>query len=137
MSRTGFAKNRQRGRDAMQHTPDIDVDHSIPLIHLQLVQQRKRHESGIADKDIKATESLLRSADECREIRTLGDINRHRFGLATIATDLGGESFESVEAARIPRSARCFAVASPIPLLAPVIAITLPSSPDILRSPRS
>src|SRR6266404_478963 len=100
MSRTGFAKNRQRGRDAMQHTPDIDVDHSIPLIHLQLVQQRKRHESGIADKHIEPTEPLLRSADECSEIRTLGDIDRHRFCLAAIATDLGGESFEPVEAAR-------------------------------------
>jgi len=98
MARTGVAKNREGGRDAMQYAPDIDVDHSIPFVDLQLVQQRKGHEARIADKYIEPTEPVLCSIDECSEIRALGDVDRHRFRLPATATDLGGEPFEHIEA---------------------------------------
>lgn len=38
MTRSGRAKDWQRGRDAMKHAPDVNVDHTVPFIDLHFIQ---------------------------------------------------------------------------------------------------
>src|SRR5258706_821152 len=59
----------------------------------------ERHEPGIANRNIEPTEPLLRPLDECSKIRALGDVNRHRFGFATIPLKFSSERLQPVVAA--------------------------------------
>jgi len=115
----------------MQDAPDIDIDHPIPFIDFQFIQQRKRHQAGIADENIKAPEPILGLFDKGCDIGPAGHIELQRLGLAARADDVGGDHLQPVVAPRTkhtlaPRSARWRATASPMPLLAPVMATTLP-----------
>jgi hypothetical protein len=53
MSETLLEKDRQRGRDAVQNTFDVDVDHAFPLLNAQVVEGGDRPYAGIVDENIK------------------------------------------------------------------------------------
>src|SRR6266568_5264677 len=96
MTRSGCAKDRQCGRDAMKHAPDVDIDHAVPFIDLQLVKQRKRHQARIADENIELTEPVLRPLDERGNVVAPGDVKLQRFGLAARLLELCGDRLQPV-----------------------------------------
>lgn len=63
MARLPFLPMRQCGGDAVEHTFDVDVDHSIPFVDLETFQGGKRHQAGIVQYDIDVTELPNRCVD--------------------------------------------------------------------------
>ena len=100
MTGTGGAEDRQRRCDAMKHAPDVDVDHAIPFVDLQFIQQRKRHQTRVADENIEAAEPILCPLDKSSNIRALSHVKLQRLGLSTRARDFGGEHLQPVVASR-------------------------------------
>jgi hypothetical protein len=119
----------QGGGDAIQHALEIDVDHPVPVLDLAAVQRRVRHQAGVVENRIDAAMHRDRPVNQQLDLLTLGDIGLH--DSFRRKTKLGGQGVQTVEPAGAitsfaPSAARRRAVASPNPLLAPVMTTTLP-----------
>jgi len=135
MPKTLPAEHRQRCGDAVQNAFDVDLDHVLALLNAQVVEGRDRPNAGIVDENVKFAVSLT-----CHLIRAETSSRR----LTSVSAQDASPPAPAMRAARAsrrsdprapgttfaPRSASSSAVASPIPLLAPVIATTLPWIPD-------
>src|SRR6476659_9487458 len=120
----------------MQDASDVNIDHAVPLIDLQLVQQGKRHQAGLLTRtSSRPNRSRARLTNAARSERLVTStaiasaLPPVRSSSAARAFSLSSRRAPSTTAAL--RAARYRAAASPIPLLAPVIAITFPSISDI------
>jgi hypothetical protein len=133
MSETLLAEDRQRCGDAVEHTFDVDVDHLLPILDAQVVETGNWHSASIAEENVKPAVTLTCQLDEVGYVVTPFYVCACIGCLATRSRDTGSESLKAVQSARAEydlrtaRSAIRRAVASPIPLLAPVITTTLPS----------
>jgi hypothetical protein len=78
---------------------NIDVDHRVPVLHLQRRERRQRHDASIVDQHVDAAEARNRVIDERLHVRAAGDVERTTFGGAARGNDFGGECFEPVGAA--------------------------------------
>jgi hypothetical protein len=114
----------QRRGDTVQHTLDVDVDHPVPLVNLQKFEQGLRHQSGIVDHHVDAAERPHRGIDQSLDLRV------------SVSTSASMRSRRRAPSTTVARSAeRSRAVASPNPLLAPVMTPTLPSISSLMILP--
>ncbi len=100
MSRLAISHPGQHGRDAMQHAANVDVDHSIPLVDLEFVQWRERHDARVVDQDIHTTMLGLRKINEGAHVAEVGHVERLKINRSAGSTDFAGELFPSIGAAR-------------------------------------
>jgi hypothetical protein len=42
---------RKSGRRCRQHALDGDIDHVVPLVHLETLERRLRHQPGVVESD--------------------------------------------------------------------------------------
>ena len=64
MPETLMAEDRQRCRDAVQNTLDVDVDHLLPIRDAQVVEGGNRPNPGIIDENVKLAVPLACQLDE-------------------------------------------------------------------------
>ena len=127
-----LAEDRQRRGDAVQDALEVDVDHLLPVLDAQVVQRGDQPDPGVADEDVELAVALACQRDQA------GEVLAPRHVRAAQAASPPACSMRAASASRrsgrrapsttfAPRSASSSAVASPMPLLAPVMATTLPS----------
>jgi hypothetical protein len=125
----------QRGGDTVERATQIDVDHGVPILDAQRIEARYWTDSGIVDDGVKLAAPVDRQCDKRFEIAPVTNVSHLEGGLAASGCTISSTHAESASSLRAlsttkaPRSANSFAVARPIPLLAPVMATTLPSMP--------
>ena len=122
---------RQRRGDAVEHALDVDVDHPVPLVDLQPLEQRLRHEARVVDHHVDPSVVLNRRVHQplhlIRPVTSVDDRERLRRRCRSVRPPA-----TSVRSARraprttlAPCADRWRAAASPSPLLAPVMTTTL------------
>ena len=94
------------------------------------MQRRKWHDAGVVHDDVDGSEFFLGESGERFRIREADDVERSAFGRAAGCADFGDDAFQTIGAAGAektlaPSLARRRPVASPMPLLAPVMRTTL------------
>ena len=60
MPETLLAEERQRCRDAVQNTFDVDVDHVLAILDAQVIEGRNWHNAGIVDENVELAVPLAR-----------------------------------------------------------------------------
>ena len=110
---------------------DVDVDHPLPVVERLVGRLVEQHHACVVDDRVEPAQLVDGPADRAGRLLAVGDV-----GLDDQRVDLRPQGVEPVLAARRDRDlraglARLRAVASPMPLLAPVTSATVPSS----RSP--
>jgi hypothetical protein len=65
---------KHRG-DAVQHTLDLVIDHSLPLFNLKRGKRRQEHQSGIVDQNIDASGPIDRRLDKLIHLLALRHID--------------------------------------------------------------
>ena len=55
---------RQRRGDAVQHALDVHVDHPVPVVDLEALERRVRHQPGVVDHDVDAPVGLHGCIDQ-------------------------------------------------------------------------
>jgi hypothetical protein len=56
---------RQDRGDAVEHAPDVHIDHPIPLVDLEFVQGRERHETRVVEDDVDRAVGFDQAFDAC------------------------------------------------------------------------
>ena len=56
---------RQRRGDAVQHALDVDVDHPVPLVDLEPLERRLRHQPGIVDDHVDPPKAATAASTNC------------------------------------------------------------------------
>jgi hypothetical protein len=95
-----FAKDRQRGRDAVQNTFDVDVDHLLPLLDAEVVEGRDRPDAGIVDENIKLAVPVTCQRHEVGEVVAPSHVCARIGGFAARGRDAGRQSPEAIRSAR-------------------------------------
>src|SRR3954451_6764004 len=90
----------ERSRDAIEHALDVDVDHAIPLVDLELVEGRERHQAGVVDEHVQAPKALPDEVDEGGHLLTARDIKGLVLDLAAMMANVGRERLQPLGAAR-------------------------------------
>jgi hypothetical protein len=126
---------RERGVGHVEHALDVDVDHPLPLLHRRTDDRAVEHHARGVDDHVEPAELFHGALDRADGLLAVGDVSRDRH-----AVDLARYVLEPVEAPRghdhlCTWAASARAVATPIPLLAPVTSATVSLSRDTL--PRS
>jgi hypothetical protein len=67
----------QRCRDAIEDALDVDVDHTVPFVDLQALEQRLRHQARIVDHDIEAAMRLHGMVDQALYLIVFADVRLH------------------------------------------------------------
>jgi hypothetical protein len=68
---------RQGGGDAIKHALDVHVDHPVPVVDLQPLDRRKRHEAGVVDDRVDASVRLHGALDEALDLGVFCDVRLH------------------------------------------------------------
>lgn len=92
------AEDRQCGGDTVQDAAQIDVDHVVPCVDVQVLQWGDRPDAGVVDQHVEAPESGDRRVDQADEVRTPPYVGRHADGAAAALPDLGGELLDAIAA---------------------------------------
>src|SRR5258708_1438846 len=114
----------QSGRNSVEHTLDIEVDHAVPLVDLQKRKRRDWHNTGIVDQDIDLSVCVDGLLHQSLDLRPICYVDRHGKRLCAIGLNILNNC---IETPLTPSFARWRAVLSPSPLLAPVMTTTFPS----------
>jgi hypothetical protein len=114
----------------VQDAADVHVNHAVPFVDFKFVQRRKWHDAGVVHEDVDGPEFFLGESRERFHILEAGDVERSAFGRAAGWADFGDDAFQTIGAAGAEKNFGAFAsekaaVASPMPLLAPVMRTTL------------
>jgi cobyrinic acid a,c-diamide synthase len=94
------AKHRERGRDAVEHTPEVDVDHRRPAVDVEVGHRPDLADAGVADQHVEPAELLDGPAYQALEVRAAGDVGGAGDGSPAVVADLLRELVQSVGAAR-------------------------------------
>ncbi|MNE05542.1 hypothetical protein D3C80_981100 [compost metagenome] len=95
-----FLHQRQAGRDTVQHSANIDVDHLVPLGNFQRLEFRQRHHTGIVDDHIDPAMQLQRKVHKPLHVVSAGDIQCLEVRDSTARVDLATEYFEALGTTR-------------------------------------
>ena len=122
---------RQRRGDAVEHALDVDVDHPVPVVDLEALERRLRHQPGVVDHHVDAPVRLHGRVDQPLHLVAVGDVRRDGERLAAAAVNSSASDWRrstrrAPSTTLAPSAESCRAVASPSPLLAPVMTTTFP-----------
>jgi len=67
---------------------DVHIDHAVPLVDLQAIERRLRHEPGIVDHHIDPPVGLNCAVDQSFDLLVVGDVCRHGERIAALVVDL-------------------------------------------------
>ena len=129
----GGQQVRQGGLGHEEQAVLVDRDHPLPLRDILSEDGSEQHQTGVVDEDVEASEPVDDRLHGAFGLDAVGDVGGHGEGGAAGGLDLGDEdlsrsSRRATTATVAPSSASCFAVASPMPLLAPVTIATVPAN---------
>jgi hypothetical protein len=100
MSETLLAEDGQRCGDAVEHTFDVDIDHSLPILDAQVVERGNWHNAGIAEENVKFAVSLTGQLDEVGYVAPPFYVCACIGRLATRSRDTASESLKAIQSAR-------------------------------------
>jgi hypothetical protein len=66
---------RQHGGDTVENASDVDVDHAVPVLDLEIAHRRKRHDAGIVDQHIDFAELGFCEGDEVGGVLAVRDVD--------------------------------------------------------------
>jgi hypothetical protein len=117
---------------SVKHTFDVHIDRLVPVVDLEALQWRMRHQSGVVEHDVDPSIGLDRCIDEAFYL--IEDSHVRADGECSAALPFNSPARDSMQSTRRAASTTAApgvestrAVASPYPLLAPVITTILPS----------
>lgn len=115
---------------SLEHALQVHIDHAVPVVDLAALKEQVWHETRIVEHDIDPAVGLNGCVDQMFDLSGVGDIGRDSQRYAAVRYDCVGRSvIRSSRRAPNTTTAPCDesrrAVASPRPLLAPVITTTL------------
>lgn len=87
---------RQRRGDAVEHALDVDVDHAVPLVHLETFERGKRHQARIVQHDVDAAEFAHRGVHQVANLLPVRDICLDRPGLVALCGEFVGQCIDAV-----------------------------------------
>src|SRR5215469_9489111 len=128
----------QRRGDAVQNALDIDVDHQVPFVDFETFKQGLRHQPGVVDHHVDPPVGLHGGVYQSLDLVVLNDIRRYGECLAATAAQpnaLRRSMRRAPSTTLAPCAERSRAVASPSPLLAPVMTTIFPSMLFIILTP--
>ena len=137
---------RHGGVGGVDQALEVDVDHPLPFLRRRVLDRPQEHLAGVVDDDVEPAQLVDRAAD--RGVRLLRSAMSASIARAvcpalpiSFARRSSRSSRRAASATLAPSAASSRAVASPIPLLAPVTSATVPSkefatSSHIARSAR-
>ena len=76
---------------------DVDVDHPVPLVDLQPLEQRLRHEARVVDHDVDASVRLNGPIDQPLHLIAAGDVGLERQRFAAAAGQFGSERRQAID----------------------------------------
>ena len=125
---------RERGVGGVEQPEHVQVDHPLPLLDRRVHDGAEEHDAGVVDHGVEPSPFRHGALHGGDGLLPVGDVRFEGEGAPAVRGDLRGELVQPVLAPRhegdrrrrAPASAR--AVASPMPLLAPVTSATVPSS---------
>src|SRR5262249_24325141 len=85
---------------------DVDVNHLVPLVHLERFQRRKRHDARVVDDDVYFAEFALREIDEGFDVFALRDIEGTIMRGTAFSANGRYQRFKSVSAPRAQHDGR-------------------------------
>ena len=125
----GAQQVRQRRVRDVQQPLEVERDHPVPLLDRGVDDGAEQHHAGVVDHGVQPAELLRRALDgrvACSRSVTSASIASPPIS----ATSASRRSLRRAATATVaPWSASARAVASPIPLLAPVTSATCPGVP--------
>src|SRR5262245_26996020 len=93
----------------MEHASNVDVDHAVPLVDLQLLKFGQRHHAGVVHHDINASVSFQREVRESPNVIEPGDVERAEMRHASRIANLVHEFLETIGAAGAEDDTRALA----------------------------
>ena len=88
----------QGGGYAVQHALDVHVDHPVPLVDLEQLERRKRHEARIIDDDVDAAMRIHSAIDQRLHLGAVGHVGlSHGF---PVDAEFVGQRHEPVQPPR-------------------------------------
>jgi hypothetical protein len=94
------AEHRERGRDAVEHAPEVDVDHRRPAADVEVGDRPDLADAGVADQHVKPAELLDGRVYQAVEVRLAGDVRGAGDRTPAVVADLLRELVQAVGAAR-------------------------------------
>jgi hypothetical protein len=73
---------------AVKYPPDVDIDHFVPLLNLEILEKAQRLKTGIVNKDINGTPLFHDSISKCVTFRLYRDIQFLNENFSSIFDDL-------------------------------------------------
>jgi hypothetical protein len=95
-----LSEHRERCGDSIQNAFDVDVDHPVPLVDIEVVKGRQRHQAGVADQYIEPAEAILRLLDKRYQVFTFADVDHVKIHLSLVLANVGGNGFKPIGATR-------------------------------------
>ena len=121
---------RAEQRRCVEKTLQVYIDHRFPVKHAQFVEPRDRSDTGVADNDIEPAEPgashLYKSGQIFATLNVHSNISCFTAGLRNARRLSKCSVRRAPRTTFAPRTASRSADTAPIPLLAPVMATTLP-----------
>jgi hypothetical protein len=95
-----FLHDRQRRGDSVEDALHVDVDHAVPVVDLQPLERRERHQPRVVHEDVDPPERFSRASHQSLHVRAPDHIRDHHVRLAARLADVSGEALETVLASR-------------------------------------
>src|ERR1051326_2686766 len=86
----------QRRGNAIEHSLEIDVNGSVPVINLEALQGRVRHESGVVEHHVNASIGLDGSIDQAFHLIGVCHIGLEGKSLAATTGEFCGQCLETL-----------------------------------------
>ena len=118
----------QRGARQAEGRGQVDRDHLVPVLVLQLHEQIVAGDAGIVDQDVELAHRRFRLRHQCFDRVLVGEVARqHMDALAELAGELLERSRRVPDSATVaPCACSARAIAPPMPPVAPVTSAVLP-----------
>ncbi len=95
-----LSEHRKCRRNSIQNAFDVDVDHPIPLVDLEVVEGRQRHQARVADQYIEPTEAILCFVDKRCQVFTFTDVDHLKVRLPLVLANVGGNGLKPIGTTR-------------------------------------
>src|ERR1700681_1464043 len=95
-----LSEHRECRGDSIQNAFDVDVDHPVPLVDLEVVKGRQRHQARVADQYVEPTEAILSFLDKRYQVFTFTDVDHVKVHLAFVLANVGSNGFKPVGTTR-------------------------------------
>src|SRR6185437_2683687 len=93
-------EDRQRGGDAVEHAPEVDVDHRLPAVDVEVGDGPDLADAGVADQYVEPAELLDRRVGQALEVLAPGDVGGAADGTPAVVADLLRELVQALGPAR-------------------------------------